>query len=72
MKEEFEKFISECPIIAILRGITTPEVPAVFDALMEAGIRILEIPLNSPDALKSIAAAAGHCKGKAVVGAGGI
>lgn len=72
MKEQFEKFISECPIIAILRGITTPEVPAVFDALMEAGIRILEIPLNSPDALKSIAAAAGHCKGKAVVGAGTV
>ena len=72
MKEQFEKFISECPIVAILRGITTPEVPAVFDALMEAGIRILEIPLNSPDALKSIAAAAEHCKGKAAVGAGTV
>ena len=72
MKEQFEKLMSECPAIAILRGITDEEVISVCDVLYEAGIRILEIPLNSPDAVKSIAIAAKHCKGRMAVGAGTV
>ncbi|MBP5590983.1 2-dehydro-3-deoxy-6-phosphogalactonate aldolase, partial [bacterium] len=60
----FETYLKECPVVAILRGITPEEVPAVCDVLFEKGIRLLEIPLNSPDALKSIAIAAKHVKGK--------
>ena len=51
----FETYLKECPLVAILRGITPEEVPSVCDVLYENGIRLLEIPLNSPDALKSIA-----------------
>ena len=72
MKEQFEKFMSECPAVAILRGITNEEVVSVCDALYEAGIRIMEIPLNSPNAVKSIAIAAEHCKGRMAVGAGTV
>ena len=72
MKERFEKFMAECPAVAILRGITNEEVPAVCDALYEAGIRIMEIPLNSPAAVASVAIAAGHCNGKMAVGAGTV
>lgn len=72
MKEQFERFMSECPAVAILRGITNDEVISVCDTLYEAGIRILEIPLNSPEAVKSIAIAAEHCKGKMAVGAGTV
>ena len=72
MKEQFEKFMAECPAVAILRGITNAEVTAVCDALYEAGIRLLEIPLNSPDAIKSIAIASEHCKGRMAVGAGTV
>ena len=72
MKEQFEKFMAECPAVAILRGITNAEVTAVCDALYEAGIRLLEIPLNSPDAVKSIAIASEHCKGRMAVGAGTV
>ena len=72
MKEQFEKFMSECPAVAILRGITNDEVVSVCDALYEAGIRLLEIPLNSPDAIKSIAIASEHCKNKMAVGAGTV
>jgi 2-dehydro-3-deoxyphosphogalactonate aldolase len=72
MKESFEKYMAACPAVAILRGITTPEVPAVCDVLFEAGIRLLEIPLNSPNAVESIAAAVRHCAGRQMVGAGTV
>lgn len=72
MKARFERFMSECPAVAILRGITGPEVAAVCDALYESGIRILEIPLNSPDAISSIAIAVKHCQQKMAVGAGTV
>ena len=52
-----EKYIeknSQMPLIAILRGITPAESVAVSDALFEAGITIMEVTLNSPDAYESI------------------
>ena len=42
-------------IIAILRGITPGEVKGIGEALIEAGITTIEIPLNSPKPLDSIA-----------------
>lgn len=72
MKERFEKLLKDCPVIAILRGITPPEVPAVCDALFQAGIRVLEIPLNSPDPLESIKTAAEYCSDRQMVGAGTV
>ena len=68
----FEAFLKECPAVAILRGITTPEIPEVCDILAENGIRLLEIPLNSPDALASIAAAVKHAGDRQMVGAGTV
>ena len=68
----FETYLKECPLVAILRGITPEEVPAVCDVLYENGIRLLEIPLNSPDALKSIAISAQHVKGRQIAGAGTV
>ena len=50
----FESAVSRCGIIAILRGITTSEVEAVGQALVDAGVTIAEIPLNSPDPFTSI------------------
>lgn len=44
------------PVCAILRGIRPDEAVAVSAALVEAGIRILEVPFNSPAPLESIAA----------------
>ena len=68
----FADAISECGLIAILRGITTAEVEAVGQALVEAGIRVAEIPLNSPDPFASIEKMATAFKGKLVVGAGTV
>ena len=41
-------FNSRRPLIAILRGITPLEAESVSDVLIEAGIKIIEVPLNSP------------------------
>jgi 2-dehydro-3-deoxyphosphogalactonate aldolase len=68
----FADAMSECGLIAILRGITTAEVEAVGQALVEAGIRAAEIPLNSPDPFTSIEKMAATFKGKLVVGAGTV
>jgi len=68
----FADAISECGLIAILRGITTAEVEAVGQALVEAGIRVAEIPLNSPDPFASIEKMAAAFKGKLIVGAGTV
>ena len=60
------------PLIAILRGLTPEEAPAVGDALVDAGFRVLEIPLNSPRPLDSIRILAERFNGRALVGAGTV
>jgi len=59
-------------IIAILRGITPPETLDVCEALVLAGITMIEVPLNSPDALRSIEDAAKAFDGRALIGAGTV
>jgi 2-dehydro-3-deoxyphosphogalactonate aldolase len=59
-------------LIAILRGITKSEVVSVAEALAEAGIAMIEVPLNSPDALTSIGLAARAVGDRALVGAGTV
>lgn len=59
-------------IIAILRGITPPETLEVCDALVLAGVTMIEVPLNSPEALRSIEDAAKVFEGRALVGAGTV
>jgi 2-dehydro-3-deoxyphosphogalactonate aldolase len=68
----FDEAASACGIIAILRGVRPAEVLAVADALFAAGIRIVEVPLNSPDPFRSIAALAERFAGRMVVGAGTV
>jgi 2-dehydro-3-deoxyphosphogalactonate aldolase len=59
-------------IIAILRGITPPETLAICEALVAAGVTMIEVPLNSPDALRSIADASKTLDGRALIGAGTV
>ena len=60
------------PLIAILRGLTPQDAPAIGRALVAAGITRLEVPLNSPDPLESIALLARDLEGQATVGAGTV
>lgn len=59
-------------IIAILRGLTPSEAVGVCTALVEAGITMIEVPLNSPEPMTSIAAAAKALGGRAEIGAGTV
>ncbi len=63
--------LEELPLVAILRGLRPDEAEPVGDALVEAGFRILEVPLNSPEPMASIERLAKrfpHC----LVGAGTV
>lgn len=59
-------------IIAILRGITPPEATAAAQALIDAGITQIEIPLNSPDPFDSIKLMADAFGDDALIGAGTV
>jgi 2-dehydro-3-deoxyphosphogalactonate aldolase len=60
------------PIIAILRGIQPNEAVAAAEALIEAGIDQIEVPLNSPDPFDSIARMLDACGDRARIGAGTV
>lgn len=68
----FEAFFDEIPLIAIVRGITLDECDAIGDALYEGGIRIIEVPLNSPDPLASIERLSRKFGDSALIGAGTV
>ncbi|QEA40726.1 2-dehydro-3-deoxy-6-phosphogalactonate aldolase [Pistricoccus aurantiacus] len=64
------------PLVAILRGVTPDEILAIADEIVGAGITRIEVPLNSPEPLVSIAKLAHHCAekhdGRILVGAGTV
>src|SRR5689334_22845796 len=60
------------PICAILRGVKPDEASAIAAALVDAGILILEVPFNSPEPLKSIAAMQAAFGGRALIGGGTV
>lgn len=68
----FDAAFARLPLIAILRGVRPDEVEPIGEALIAAGFAIIEVPLNSPDPLDSIARLARRCEGRAVVGAGTV
>lgn len=53
--DRFRAAMRELPLVAILRGLKPSEAPAIGDVLVEAGFRLIEVPLNSPQPLDSIA-----------------
>ena len=59
-------------LIAILRGVEPAEVVAIGEALLTSGIERMEVPLNSPDPLRSIARLVDALGGRALVGAGTV
>jgi 2-dehydro-3-deoxyphosphogalactonate aldolase len=62
----------ELPLIAILRGISPTEAVRVATLLVEAGFRLMEVPLNSPDPLDSIAKIRAALEGRVLIGAGTV
>jgi len=69
--EKFRAAMHELPLVAILRGLKPAEAPAIGDVLFEAGFRLIEVPLNSPQPLDSIEFLRQRLP-EAVVGAGTV
>ena len=69
---DFLEAMDGCPLVAILRGITPDEIDAVADVLVAAGYRIIEVPLNSPDPLRSIERLAQRHGETTLIGAGTV
>ena len=53
--DKFNAAMQALPLVAILRGLSPAEAADVGDAIVEPGFRLLEVPLNSPQPLESIA-----------------
>lgn len=66
-----EDALAEAAVIAIIRGVKPVEVEAVAEALFTAGVRVVEVPLNSPEPLDSIRRLAAY-EGRMVWGAGTV
>ncbi len=70
--DELKRRLGECPLVAIIRGVTPGEVEEIGEAIWSAGIRMIEVPLNSPDPYDSISRLARSLGDRALVGAGTV
>jgi len=71
-RELLHRYLDQCPLVAIIRGIMPAEADEIGDAIFEGGIRIIEVPLNSPDPLSSIERLAKKFGDSVLVGAGTV
>jgi 2-dehydro-3-deoxyphosphogalactonate aldolase len=65
-------YLTDLPLVAILRGLKPESAEAVGFTLVEAGFRVIEVPLNSPDPFRSIEILAKAMPGDVLVGAGTV
>jgi 2-dehydro-3-deoxyphosphogalactonate aldolase len=72
MSNLLARYLDPLPLIAVLRGITPEEIPAIGAALVARGFSILEVPLNSPRPYESIRALAALFGERCLVGAGTV
>lgn len=64
--------LKRCPLVAILRGIMPDESEPVGQALLDSGLTIIEVPLNSPHPYETIRRLSDLAAGKALIGAGTV
>jgi 2-dehydro-3-deoxyphosphogalactonate aldolase len=69
---ELRTWLERSPLVAILRGVRPDEAEAIGAALIGAGVRVIEVPLNSPEPMRSIAALARRFGTDALIGAGTV
>ena len=68
----FDAAFASCPLIAILRGVRPDEVVAIGEELAAAGFTLIEVPMNSPDPLDSVARLVAALGDRAMIGAGTV
>lgn len=69
---DMKSWLAQCPLVAILRGLPPTDAEAIGHALVDAGLRIIEVPLNSPDPFRSIELLARKFGDTALIGAGTV
>ena len=67
-----DEALKQSAVVAITRGVKPDEAVAIGEALYAGGVRAMEVPLNSPDPLTSIAALAKAFAGRMAIGAGTV
>ena len=67
-----DALLAEMPLVAILRGVTPARIEGIAEVLFAAGFRAIEVPLNSPEPLKSIALLARQFGDRCLTGAGTV
>ena len=70
--DPLDQALRVCPVIAILRGLLPQNAVAVGEALVKAGIRIIEVPLNSPEPLESVRRLAQWAGPEVIIGVGTV
>lgn len=70
--ETFARLLATMPVVAILRGLTARDCLPVCETICEAGVRLIEMPLNAPEALECIRVASVHYGEDALIGAGTV
>ena len=69
---ELRTWLEQSPLVAILRGVRPDEAEVIGAALIGAGVCVIEVPLNSPEPMRSIAALARRFGAEALIGAGTV
>jgi len=69
---DFSEAMAALPLVAILRGVRPEEADSIGGVLVEAGFRLIEVPLNSPEPFRSIEILARRFGAEALVGAGTV
>ena len=72
MSPRLHAAMAKLPLVAILRGVTLGEAPAIAEALLAEDFDLIEIPLNSPDPFASVAAVRRMAPERGFVGAGTV
>lgn len=67
-----QSYLKDCPLIGIIRGVRPEEAVGIGQALFDAGLRVIEVPLNSPEPLHSIERLAQRFGEQALIGAGTV
>ena len=69
---KFEDYLAAMPLVAILRGVKPEEVVEIGRSLIDSGITIIEVPLNSPNPYDSIKLLTDEFADRALIGAGTV
>ena len=70
LEQKFVSAVDAMPVVAIIRGVKADEVVEISNAIFEAGVSVIEVPLNTPNAIECISRLSASLKDRCFVGCG--